>query len=217
MIFDPFMGSGTTVGEALKVGARAIGRDINPVSYFAVRNALGIHPQVKIFSIFRDLERDTAPDIRQWYRSRLPDGSEVQTLYYFWVKVLSCPSCGNPVDLFSRYIFSQNAYAKRVPEARAICPHCYCINQIRYDADSASCVVCEKPFNPQIGPARHQRAICSCCKTKFSIAERAREIGHPPRHRRYAKMVLHSDGGKEYLATSRRKNEALSFLFLSGT
>ena len=34
VVFDPFMGSGTTIGEALKLGARAIGRDINPVAEF---------------------------------------------------------------------------------------------------------------------------------------------------------------------------------------
>ena len=33
VVFDPFMGSGTTLGETLKLGGRAIGRDINPVSY----------------------------------------------------------------------------------------------------------------------------------------------------------------------------------------
>lgn len=32
VVFDPFMGSGTTIGEAAKLGARAIGRDINPGS-----------------------------------------------------------------------------------------------------------------------------------------------------------------------------------------
>ena len=32
VVFDPFMGSGTTIIEALKVGAGAIGRDINPVA-----------------------------------------------------------------------------------------------------------------------------------------------------------------------------------------
>ena len=97
VVFDPFMGSGTTLGEALKLGARAIGRDINPVSYFAVRNALGIHPRSKVLSTFREMERDTAPSIREWYRSRLADGAEVQTLYYFWVKELPCPVCGRPV------------------------------------------------------------------------------------------------------------------------
>jgi putative DNA methylase len=34
-VFDPFMGSGTTIIEALKLGVRAIGRDINPVAYFS--------------------------------------------------------------------------------------------------------------------------------------------------------------------------------------
>src|ERR1700686_1974892 len=29
-VFDPFMGSGTTVGEAHKLGFTALGRDINP-------------------------------------------------------------------------------------------------------------------------------------------------------------------------------------------
>jgi putative DNA methylase len=33
------MGSGTTLGEALKLGAKAVGCDINPVSTFLVRQA----------------------------------------------------------------------------------------------------------------------------------------------------------------------------------
>ena len=37
-VFDPFMGSGTTVGEAHKLGMTALGRDINPVAVQAVRS-----------------------------------------------------------------------------------------------------------------------------------------------------------------------------------
>src|SRR5438477_7093798 len=33
VVLDPFMGSGTTLGEALKLGCRVVGCDINPVSY----------------------------------------------------------------------------------------------------------------------------------------------------------------------------------------
>ena len=40
VVLDPFMGSGTTLGEAVKLGARVIGCDINPISTFAVRQAL---------------------------------------------------------------------------------------------------------------------------------------------------------------------------------
>src|ERR1044071_9772906 len=40
-VLDPFMGSGTTIGEAHKLGFSALGRDINPVAVNAVRVALG--------------------------------------------------------------------------------------------------------------------------------------------------------------------------------
>src|SRR5260370_20023090 len=34
VVLDPFMGSGTTIGEALKLGCKAVGCDINPISTF---------------------------------------------------------------------------------------------------------------------------------------------------------------------------------------
>jgi putative DNA methylase len=33
VVLDPFMGSGTTLGECAKLGIKAIGCDINPVHY----------------------------------------------------------------------------------------------------------------------------------------------------------------------------------------
>ena len=44
-VFDPFMGSGTTIGEAHKLGFTALGRDINPVAVEAVTTALGYRPK----------------------------------------------------------------------------------------------------------------------------------------------------------------------------
>ena len=40
VVLDPFMGSGTTLGECVKLGAKPIGCDANPVSTFIVRQAL---------------------------------------------------------------------------------------------------------------------------------------------------------------------------------
>jgi len=34
IVFDPFMGGGTTIIEALRLGCKVIGRDINPVAWF---------------------------------------------------------------------------------------------------------------------------------------------------------------------------------------
>src|SRR5262249_31848661 len=66
-VYDPFMGSGTTLAEARKLGCRVIGRDINPVAYFLVRNALNDLSLKAVAETFREIEADTAPTIRQYY------------------------------------------------------------------------------------------------------------------------------------------------------
>jgi putative DNA methylase len=199
VVFDPFMGSGTTLGEALKLGARAIGRDINPVSHFIVRNALGVHPCHEVIEAFRDIEREIAPRIRKFYQARLSTGELADVLYYFWVKVVDCPKCEQPVDLFSSYIFAQHAYPERFPEAHAICPHCGVVNTIRYDVVHSKCVSCHKAFKPREGPASGASATCPKCAHTFPIAKTVQKRGCPPRHRLYAKLVTLSNDRKEYL------------------
>ena len=199
VVFDPFMGSGITLGETLKFGARAIGRDINPVAYFLVRNALGRHDRAAVVAAFERLKHEVAPRLRHYYRAKMPDGREGQALYYFWVKQLRCPSCAGSVDLFSSRVFSQHAYARKHPRAQATCPCCGDINEIRYDATEATCRRCEAAYNPQHGPAKGQRARCPACTHEFGIAEVVRKDDEPPSHRLYAKLVLTADGKKVYL------------------
>jgi putative DNA methylase len=199
-VFDPFMGSGTTIIESLKLGARVIGRDINPVAFFLVRNAVAAHSRAEVLSTFEAIERDVASKLQSLYLARLPDGSQVPVLYYFWVKQVACPACDTAVDLFSSHVFAQNAYPRKFPEAQAVCPLCGHINCVRFDATEAVCKRCNRLFNPSIGPARGQKARCPACFREFSILKRVREQDTPPAHRLYAKLVLLQDGRKQYLA-----------------
>lgn len=208
VVFDPFMGSGTTIVEALKLGARAIGRDINPVAVFLVRNALARHDRVAVLQTFEEIKRDVAPVLRRYYRTALPDGSVAEVLYYFWVKTLACPSCAQPVDLFGSYIFASNAYPKRVPDAQALCPRCGEVNATRYDAQTVTCSSCRKRFDPRDGPAKGQKARCPHCEHEFSIVKTVRASGEVPTHRLYAKLVLMPDGTKAYLRATP-EDEAL--------
>jgi len=201
-VFDPFMGSGTTVGEALKLGARAIGRDINPVAHFLVRNALAFHDRQAVLKTFREIERDVADRIRAYYKTVLPDGAEGDVLYYFWVKQVDCPGCAASVDLFSSRIFAKHAYPQRYPEAKATCPACGEVNSVRYDTDHAICSSCTLEFNPQSGPANGQKATCPGCDHSFHIAKTVREKNTPPTHRLYAKLILTADGKKVYAAAT---------------
>ena len=198
-IFDPFMGSGTTVGEAAKLGARAIGRDINPVAHFLVRNALAIHDRPAVLQEFLSIKQDVADQICRFYRTSLPDGTQTDVLYFFWVKVVDCPRCSEGVDLFSSYVFARHAYPKKNPMAQAVCPYCDAISEVRYDASDTRCFHCLRKFDLRAGPASGQNATCPTCSCMFPIARTIRKSGRPPSHRPYAKLVLLPDGKKAYL------------------
>ena len=202
VVYDPFMGSGTTLGEAAKLGARIIGRDINPVAYFLVRNALSIHDRPNVLREYQSIERDVAAEIRSYYQTRLPDGRAADVLYFFWVKVVSCPGCRHAVELRSSRIFAKHAYPQRHPQARAVCPECGHINTVRYDDQQARCRSCRHLFDPQSGPANGQKAICPSCRYTFPIAKTVREADDPPAHRLYAKLALLPDGSKEYASAT---------------
>src|SRR5262249_31381498 len=67
VVLDPFMGSGTTVYEALKLGCRAVGSDINPVAHFLVREALRPVPVKKLTAAFERLEQRVKPLLAPFY------------------------------------------------------------------------------------------------------------------------------------------------------
>lgn len=199
VVFDPFMGSGTTIGEALKLGACAIGRDINPVACFAVKNALSAHSRERVLDAFHAIEADVAPEIKRFYKARLPGGGTADVLYYFWVKVVPCPKCDQPVDLFSSYVIADHAYPTKKPEAKALCPYCGGINTVRYDARRATCGSCRRVFDPNSGPAKGAKASCPGCGYSFLIVKAVQLQGASPSHRLYAKLVLLLNGSKVYL------------------
>jgi len=200
VVFDPFMGSGTTLGEVLKLGGRAIGQDINPVAYFLVKNALNLPSRNQVIATFNEIEGDTAHRILSLYSAQLPDGRTGLVLYYFWVKVVDCLHCNQPVDLFSSYVFAQHAYPERSPAVQIVCPSCGTVFAGTFGTEPQKCPDCDFSFNPLVGPARNSDATCTRCHKSFRIVKAVQQSDRPPKHRLYAKLVLRTDGRKIYLA-----------------
>ncbi len=196
-VFDPFMGSGTTVGEALKLGCAAVGRDINPVAYNAVRAALGPYTRENLETTMRWLDSRVGDELRELYRTVDSRGEECDVLYHFWVKVVPCPVCEAEVRLFPSYVFARHAYPSRQPTARIVCPSCWGISDGRYDSTDHECPHCNERFDPQDGPAKRSKAVCGCGHD-FPILEAVRRSEGPPDHALYAKLLLRQDGTKVY-------------------
>lgn len=212
-VLDPFMGSGTTIGEALKLGCAAVGRDINPVAFRGVQTSLAPLDRRKLTALFRQLDNDIGGSIRSLYETKDRDGNAATALYFFWVKVLPCPGCDASVDLFSRYIFAQHASAKKHPLVRIVCPGCGDVFSGDKNDESPSCPSCQLTFDPHSGPAQRTKARCGECGTEFPIAKTAKGQGRPPEHRLFAKMVLTSANTKQYL----RANDADLAAFAKAT
>jgi putative DNA methylase len=199
VIYDPFMGSGTTIGEAHKLGCTVIGRDINPVAWRVVRTALAPIDRTRLLNLFAELEATAAPRIRALHASRDGNGEPCDVLYWFWVKQLDCPDCSTPVDLFSSRIFAKHAYVKKHPGVQVVCAHCGEVFRAKFTDQLVRCPACQQTFDPHAGPAVGANAHCGHCGSRFPIAKTARAQGEPPRHRLYAKLVLRADGTKEYM------------------
>ena len=198
VVFDPFMGSGTTLGETLKLGGRAIGRDINPVSYFQVHTALTMRDAEDLEKVYLEIEGDVVDTISSYYTARMPNGTLSRVLYYFWVMQAPCPICRLPVDLFSNYIFARHATPRRNPTVHVVCPKCGAIGPEDYRVKQTECSECSHSFDATAGPAKGKAAQCPHCFCEFPIGRTIRETGSSPTYRMYAKLILTSDREKEY-------------------
>jgi putative DNA methylase len=202
-VLDPFMGGGTTIGEAHKLGFVALGRDINPVACESVRVSLGQLNRDALLKAFGKLSADVGERIRTLYKTTDADGNICDALYFFWVKTLPCPACFANVDLFPSYIFARNAYPGRKPAVRVVCPECGGVFSANVNDERTHCPRCRHEFNLHIGPASGATATCRNCQHAFPIAKTAKALGHPPAHRMFAKLVLSSSDEKAYLPASR--------------
>jgi putative DNA methylase len=197
-VFDPFMGSGTTITEAVKLGARVVGSDINPVAVAMVRAALEKYDRHEVVAAYNQIENRCAERIKHYYKA-MHEGALVDVLYYFWVKTITCDDCGADIPLYKTTIFSKNAYASKKPTAQSICPHCSSINQIKYSDEETICGTCGKAYNPQKGNVSGIEYVCPVCGKHERIVEYARRTKKIIPSKLYAKMILDHHGNKQYL------------------
>lgn len=196
-VLDPFMGSGTTIGETLKLGAKAVGCDINPISSFLVRQELIRVPTAKLDEAFCCLKKNVAPQILKCYQTvDEKSGEKIPALYYFWVKIVTTPD-GEEIPLFSRYIFAQNAYASKKPEAQIICPWCWKVFEGQYNQTEVICPHCGEKFNPQIGPATKSTVKSKDGKT-YKIKDLVPTDGSLLKEKMYAVLAINTKGEKVY-------------------
>ena len=203
-VLDPFMGSGTTIGEAHKLGLTALGRDINSVAVRTARVAFGPLDRSRIQRAFRELGEGVGQEICSCYQTKDSRGHAAEILYSFWVMQATCPDCRTLVDLFPSYVVGRNAYPDRKPAVQIVCPACGQFFLGNHRDQRATCP-CGHCFDPESAPVRGAKAVCQKCTKQFQVVEAIG--GKRPTFRLYGKLVLTKDQTKEYLRVSEQDDE----------
>lgn len=105
-VLDPFMGGGTTVVEALRLGFDVIGVDYNPIAWFIVKGETTPVDLDDLAAAFERVSKKVKDELLALYRTRCPvTQQDADIIYAFWVKQGVCvdPKCRATTDLFKSY------------------------------------------------------------------------------------------------------------------
>ena len=111
-IADPFMGGGTPLIEANRVGCDVDGFDINPMATWIVREEIEHLDSVAYRTAAAALLKCLRDDLDALYRTDCPiyGDQDVPVKYFIWVKEIDCEACSAAVPLFPGYLFFEAAW-----------------------------------------------------------------------------------------------------------
>jgi adenine-specific DNA methylase len=180
VIADPFMGGGTTVFEASRLGLSVVGADTNPMAYWIVRQSL-VPLDGEAFAVAaREVTSDIECDLGNLYStSCIKCGEAAPVKYFLWVKVAHCPDCGSENALFPGHLLAE---AVRHPKHVLVCEQCGSLNEYDHQprrADPGQCTACQSPVHVE-GSTLRQRTVCRDCGHTYPylVKNQASPLGH---------------------------------------
>jgi len=183
VIADPFMGGGTPIFEANRLGFSVVGADINPMAYWVVRQSLAKLDLLAFQETAEKIASEIESDIGHLYTTTCVSCKRpVPVKYFVWVKVSSCPHCGQDNDLFPGFLLAE---ASRHPRNVLVCAQCGELNEFDRIPTIRKPGVCSACGGKVIveGVAKNNKTSCRHCGSSFSFP--SSQEG-PPRHRMWA-------------------------------
>ena len=160
-IADPFMGGGTTIVEANRVGCDVQGFDINPMAAWIVREEIEDLDVEEYKDTAHRIIADLGCEVGAYYRTNCPlyGDEDVPVKSFLWVKTINCEQCKELCDLFPRYLLASD---RRHPKYVLVCPSCGELNEVHSLERLGGCSACGAALQVQ-GPAKRGRCKCLNC------------------------------------------------------
>ena len=180
-IADPFMGGGTPLVEANRIGCATIGTDINQMAWWIVREQIEHLGLTAYRRAAERLRAKLAADIGLFYTTRcvVNGRPDAPVKYFLWVKITDCPQCGKSVDLFPGYLLAENV---RHPQNVLICAECGELNEVADRRNPGSCTECGAALHTE-GRVARRKCTCPHCAHTFAVPGKPKQ---PFSHRLFA-------------------------------
>lgn len=180
-VADPFMGGGTPLLEANRLGCDVFGADINPVAYWIVREEIQYLDLDAYRKASDKLRARLEEKVGELYRTTcLECGlANASVKYFLWVKVLSCVKCGHAIDLFPGHLIAEN---RRHPKNVLVCSSCGELHECDDRQRPGNCRGCGAVLRIE-GAAKRNRVTCPECQAINSYPNASQG---PPKHRMFA-------------------------------
>lgn len=188
-VLDPFVGGGTSVVEARRLGAEVTGVDVDAVACAITRfeTQAALHPDLE--PALEMLAREVGGRLAPYYRTRTPEG-ERTVLHYFWVQVVRCAGCG---EEFEAHPHHRLAYEAEGSRQWVFCPSCHAVRELPREEDELRCGGCGITAPIEAGPVRFGRVRCPGCGHRERLIDVAARTGRPPQWRLFALETLEAD------------------------
>lgn len=158
-IADPFMGGGTPLLEANRLGCHVVGADINPMAAWIVREEIDAIDSSAYSAKATELAHHLSTELGRLYKTRCRiTGKDAVAKYFLYVKVGSCKACARDYDLFPGYILAEDA---RHPFHVLVCHACGELNEVDDPSAPGSCT-CGAQLTTE-GPVKRNKCKCPHC------------------------------------------------------
>ncbi len=182
VVLDPFVGGGTSVVEATRLGASSIGVDVDPIACAVTSAELAAATLEDLRPALRALQKKVGKGIAPFHRVKGPDGTKLTAVHHFWVQVVQCPSCKTAGEAHPNYVLAEEAGKKRW----AFCRACHEPHALRPSQRSFACSACEARTVLDSAPVQNGAYTCPNCDERSPLIELGRDTEQPPTWRLFA-------------------------------
>jgi len=171
-VADPFMGGGTPLMEANRVGCDILGCDINPMAYWIVRQEIEHLDLIAYRKAAGALRSALETSIGHLYRTKCREcgSDEAHVKYFLWVKVIPCKNCAHEIRLFPGYLLAQD---RRHPRNVFVCAECGALTESESRTHPGACGTCGAALRVK-GLAKRGRCVCPVCLTPNTFPDATR-------------------------------------------